>query len=60
MSILNRTSVSLSILSDRGSSPWKWTLLLVPLGALVRVKGVVAPPEANGGLAGSGFLAYML
>ena len=56
ISILNRTSVSLSILSDRGSSPWKWILLLVPLGALIRVKGAVAPFYFRG-FAVSGFLA---
>ena len=57
MSIRYKVLVNLSILSDSDSPSWKWTLLLLPFGAFMRVKGAATPPVVVGGLAGSGFLA---
>ena len=57
MFIRYRVLVNLSILLDNVSPSWKWTLLLLPLGAFMRVKGAATPPVVVGGLAGSGFLA---
>ena len=57
MSIRYRVSVNLSILSDNDLPSWKWTLLLLPFGAFMRVKGAAASPVVAGGFAGSCFLA---
>ena len=57
MSTRYRVSVNLSILSDSDLPSWKWTLLLLPFGAFMRVNGDAAPLVVVGGFAGSGFLA---
>ena len=57
MSIRYKVSVNLSILSDSDSPSWKWTLLLLPFQAFMRVKGAATPPVVVGGFAGSCFLA---
>ena len=57
MCIRYKVSVNLSILSDSDLPSWKWTLLLLPFGAFMRVKGAATPLVVAGGFAGSGFLA---
>ena len=57
MSIRYKVSVNLSILLDSNLPSWKWTLLLLPFGAFMRVKGAVTAPVVVGGFAGSGFFA---